>query len=158
MCKWVCSWVKKTLQTSLVLFFRVRLTRDKRRSPKRMVEFLGAVRTRTSSAHVGSHFSQTMFLRRVCWSWAQRTNVNIRWQGEWARCGDLRFATKCWKTGDFAQSPEDGRKSKLEKKEYQKKASHCFLGIVYPAMLSMGAEIALGESSTECGGTRRCHT
>ena len=41
--------------------------------------------TRTSSAHVGSHFSQTMFLRRVCWSWAQRTKVNIRWQGHWAR-------------------------------------------------------------------------
>ena len=35
-------------------------------------------------------------------------------------------------TGDLAQSPEDGR---------QIKASRRFLGIVYPAMLSMGAEI-----------------
>ena len=66
-------------------FFRVRLTSGKLRSPKRMVESLGAVRTGTSSAHVGSHCSQTMFLRKVCWSWAQRMNVNIRWQGEWAR-------------------------------------------------------------------------
>ena len=47
------------------------------------------------------------------------------------------------------------------------KASHRFQGIVYPAMLSMGAEIdqriwsykiALGQSSMECGGTTGCHT
>ena len=65
--------------------FQVRLTRGKRRSPKRMAEYLGAVRTRTSSAHVGSHCSQTMFLKRVCWSWAHRTNVNTRRQRGWAR-------------------------------------------------------------------------
>ena len=46
-------------------------------------------------------------------------------------------------TGDLAQSLEDGRKSKvLEKKqEYQIKASHRCLGIVYLATLSIGAEI-----------------
>ena len=65
--------------------FQVRSTSGKLRSPKRMAAFTGAARMRTSSAHVGSHFSQTMFLKRVCWSWAQRTNVNIRWQGDWAR-------------------------------------------------------------------------
>ena len=66
-------------------FFMVRLTRGKLRSPKRMVEYLGAARMRTSSAPVGTHFSQTMFLKRVCWRRAQRMNANMRWPGEWAR-------------------------------------------------------------------------
>ena len=35
----------------------------------------------------------------------------------------------------------ENRKFSRSKQEYQKKASHRFLGIVYPAMLSMGAEI-----------------
>ena len=39
--KWVCSWVTRTLQTSLGRFSRARLTRGKRRSPKRMVAFFG---------------------------------------------------------------------------------------------------------------------
>ena len=60
----------------------------------------------------------------------------------------------------------ENRKFSRSKQEYQIKASHRFLGIVYPAMLSMvlklirgyGLQIALGESSMECGGTRGCHT
>ena len=35
----------------------------------------------------------------------------------------------------------ENRKFSTKKQEYQMKASHRFLGIVYPAMLSMGAEI-----------------
>ena len=65
--------------------FRVRLTSGKHRSPKRMAAFIGAARMRTSRAPVGSHFSQTMFLERICWRRTQRTNANIRWLGEWAR-------------------------------------------------------------------------
>ena len=56
----------------------------------------------------------------------------------------MRFATKCWKTGDLAQSLEDtveNRKFSRCIQKYQIKASHRFLGIVCPAMLSMGAEI-----------------
>ena len=73
--------------------------------------------------------------------------MNIRWREENGRgefsAGDLRFATKCWKTGDLAQSPEDGRKSKVLEKQagVPDKGFHRLLGIVYPAMLSMGAEI-----------------
>ena len=63
-------------------------------------------------------------------------------RGEFS-AGDLRFATKRRETGDPAQSPEDGRKSKVLAKQagVQIKASHRFLGIVYPLMLSMGAKI-----------------
>ena len=45
------------------------------------------------------------------------------------RMGEVRFVTKCQKIGDPVQSPD------------KIKASHRFLGIVYLAMLSMGAEI-----------------
>ena len=109
---------------------------------KKMVELLGAVCTRTASAHVGSHSSKTMFLKRVCWFWAQRTNVNIR-QGE---CSALEICGLRLNAGKLVILPNlrrmvENRKFSRRKQEYHIKASHRFLGIVYPAMLSMGAEI-----------------
>ena len=80
-------------------------------------------------------------------------------------CGLLQNAGKLVILPNLRRTVEN-RKFSRKKQEYQIKASHRFLGIVYPAMLSMGAEIdqrswlqiALGEGSTECGGTRGCHT
>ena len=73
-------------------------------------------------------------------SWAQRMNMNIRWQGGWARCGLRQNAGKLVILPNLRRTVEN-RKFSRKKQEYQIKASHRFLGIVYPAMLSMGAEI-----------------
>ena len=53
----------------------------------------------------------------------------------------MRLEAKRGEAGDPAQSSKDsGKSTVLSNQEYQIKASHRFLGIVHPAMLSMGAE------------------
>ena len=145
--KWVRSWVTQTLQTSLVRFFRVRLTRGKRRSPKRMVEFLGAVRTRTSSALcVVTLFADDVFEKSLlelgtadeCEDTVARRMGEVNSALE--TCGLRQNAVKLVILPNHRRTVEN-RKFSREKQECQIKPSHRFLGFVYPAMLSMGAEI-----------------
>ena len=70
-------------------------------------------------------------------------------------------ATKCRKTGDPAQSPEAGRKSKVLAK--QSRSTRLRLPTAFWALCCLpcsryGLQIVPGESSMECGGTRGCHT
>ena len=145
--KWVRSWVTKTLQTSLVRFFMVRLTRGKRRSPKRMVDFLGAVRTRTSSALcVVTLFADDVFEKSLlelgtadeCKHTVARRMGEVNSALE--TCGLRQNAVKLVILPNHRRTVEN-RKFSKEKQECQIKPSHRFLGFVYPAMLSMGAEI-----------------
>ena len=135
------------LQTSFVRFFRVRLTSGKLRSPKRMVAFLGAARMRTMSALVGSHSSQTMFFEKSllekgtadeCEHTVARRMGDVNPALE--TCGLRQNARKLVILPTLRRTVEN-RQFSRSKQEYQIKASHRFLGIVYPVMLSMGAEI-----------------
>ena len=128
------------LQTNLVP------TRGKLRSPKKNGGIFGAARVRMMSAPVGSHSLQTMFLKGVRWrSAVDECENTVVWRmGEvnsaLETCGLRQNAGKLVILPILRRTVEN-RTFSRSKQEYQIKASHRFLGIVYLAMLSMGAEI-----------------
>ena len=109
------------LQTSLVRFFKVRLTHGKLRSPKKTGGIHGrnpyedAERSCGVTLFAGDVFEKSL-LEKGTADGCEHTVA--RRMGEVKFCaGDLRSATQCRKTGDPAQSSEDGRKSKVLAKQ-----------------------------------------
>ena len=145
--KWVCSWVIRTLQTSLVRFFRVRSTRGQLRSPKRMVAFFGRSPCEDDERSCGvTLFADDVFEKSLlekctadeCELTVVRRMVDVNSALE--TCGLRQNAGKLVILPNLRRTVENRRFSR-SKHEYQIKTSRRFLGIVYPAMLSMGAEI-----------------
>ena len=128
---------------------------------KRMAALMGAARTRTSSAHVGSHSSQTMFFEK-----------SLLEKGTGDECEHTvarRMGEVCQKTGDPAQL--SGGRSKIESSREASRSTRlrlptaswalCILPCsrwVLKLIRGCGPQIVPGESSMECGGTRGCHT
>ena len=133
------------LQTSLVRFFRVRLTSGKLRSPKRMAALMGAVRKKSLLEKGTADECEHTVARRMGEVNSALETCVLR-----QNAGKLVILPNLWMT-------VENRKFSRRMQEYQIKA---------PPMQSMGAEIDLWiwatnrawrerESSMECGKNRK---
>ena len=147
LCKWVCPWVIRMLQTSLMRVFQGAIDTWQASVTKKNGGIFGRSLHEDDERSCGvTLFADDVFDKSLL----EKGTADECEHAVFRRMGDVNSALEpCGlrqNAGKLVILPSlwrtvENRRFSRSNQEYQIKASHRFLGIVCPAMLSVGAEI-----------------